>query len=163
MFPAGGNASASGGVLLSGRGGVPITAADDDADVLARVRAGDRDAYAELVHRHAPVALRTAALLGAGADREDVVQESFVTAYAALSRCREGAGCRPWFLRIGANETRNAGRSAGRRTAWERSAWQRTEPLLLADVDDPPAAALSRERRAQLVRGLAALSAAHRD
>jgi DNA-directed RNA polymerase specialized sigma24 family protein len=48
-----------------------------DADDLARVREGDRDAYAELVRRHAPLALRTATLLGAGPDAEDVVQEAF--------------------------------------------------------------------------------------
>jgi DNA-directed RNA polymerase specialized sigma24 family protein len=53
------------------------------------VRAGDRDAYAELVNRHAPVAIRTAALLGAGGEAEDVVQEAFVKAYAALERAVE--------------------------------------------------------------------------
>jgi len=45
----------------------------EDAEILARVRGGDRDAYAELVNRHAPVAIRTAALLGAGGEAEDVV------------------------------------------------------------------------------------------
>ena len=59
------------------------------------MRGGDRDAYAELVHRHAPVAVRTAALLGAGPDAEDVVQEAFVKAYGALGRFRDGAAFRP--------------------------------------------------------------------
>ena len=127
------------------------------------MRAGDRDAYAELVRRHAPVALRTARLLGAGADAEDVVQEAFVKAYGALDRFRDGAPFRPWLLRIVANEIRNLHRSSGRRLARERSAWERTEPLLaLAAEDDPAAAALSLERRAELVRGLAALSEPHR-
>lgn len=127
------------------------------------MRAGDRDAYAELVRRHAPVALRTARLLGAGADAEDAVQEAFVKAYAALDRFRDGAPFRPWLLRIVANEIRNLHRSSGRRAARERSAWERTEPLLaLPAADDPAAAALSRERRVELVRGLAALSEPHR-
>ena len=140
-----------------------ISAEAADTDVLARVRAGDRDAYAELVRRHAPVALRTARLLGAGADAEDVVQEAFVKAYGALDRFRDGAPFRPWLLRIVANEIRNLHRSSGRRLARERSAWERTEPLLaLAAEDDPAAAALSLERRAALVRGLAALSEPHR-
>jgi RNA polymerase sigma-70 factor (ECF subfamily) len=122
------------------------------------VRAGDRDAYAELVRRHAPVALRTASLLGAGADAEDVVQEAFVKAYGALDRFREGAAFRPWLLRIVANESRNLNRAAGRRAARERSAWLRIEPLLAAaDADDPASAALSRERRDQLIRGLSQL------
>ena len=96
--------------------GSPISCSDDLA-VLARVRAGDRDAYAELVRRYAPVALRTAALLGAGPDAEDVVQEAFVKAYSALGRFREGAAFRPWLLQIVTNETRNLHRSAGRRAA----------------------------------------------
>jgi RNA polymerase sigma factor (sigma-70 family) len=134
----------------------------DDADVLARVRGGDRDAYAELVQRHAPVAIRTAALLGAGPDAEDVVQEAFVKAYGALATFRSGAPFRPWLLRIVANETRNLHRGAGRRTARERRSWALAEPLLLVQGDDPATAALTRERQEALVRGLAGLSPAHR-
>lgn len=127
------------------------------------MRAGDREAYAELVRRHAPAAVRAAALLGAGTDAEDVVQEAFVKAYEALDRFRDGAPFRPWLLRIVANETRNLLRGAGRRAARERTAWARTAPLLVAGPDaDPASAALSHERRAELVQGLAQLSDAHR-
>jgi RNA polymerase sigma factor (sigma-70 family) len=129
---------------------------------VARVRGGDPDAYAELVNRHAQVAVRTASLLGAGSDAEDVVQEAFVKAYGALSRFRDDAAFRPWLLRIVANETMNLHRTSTRRSAREQSAWQRTEPLLSADTDDPAAAALSVERRAELVHGLSQLSEAHR-
>ncbi len=120
--------------------------------------AGNRDAYAHLVDRHAPVAVRTAALLGAGADAEDVVQEAFVKAYAALGSLRPGAPFRPWFLRIVANETRNLHRAAGRRSARERRSWERAQPLLLAEPEDPARRLLDTERRAVLVRGLDALS-----
>jgi RNA polymerase sigma-70 factor (ECF subfamily) len=122
------------------------------------VRGGDRDAYAELVTRHARVAIRTAALLGAGADAEDVVQEAFVKAYTALDRFRPGEPFRPWLLRIVANETRNLNRGAGRRAARERRAWQQTQPLLLARPDDPADTVLSAQRQAELVRGLAQLT-----
>ena len=126
------------------------------------MRGGDRDAYAELVRRHASVAIRTAALLGAGGDAEDVVQEAFVKAYGALGTFRAGAPFRPWLLRIVANETRNLHRGTGRRTARERRSWAQAEPLLLARPDDPAEAALSQERQDALVRGLAGLSPAHR-
>lgn len=126
------------------------------------MRGGDPDAYAELVRRHAPVAVRTATLLGAGPEAEDVVQEAFVKAYGALSRFRAGAAFRPWLLRIVVNETRNLHRAAGRRHAREREAWEQTLPVLAADADEPAAAVLSRERRAELVRGLSALPASHR-
>lgn len=130
---------------------------------MARVCSGERDAYAELVRRHTPVAIRTAALLGAGSEAEDVVQEALVKAYGALDRYRHGAPFRPWLLRIVANEARNLHRSAGRRTARERKAWEQFAPVLLADPRDPADAALTSARQAALVAGLAQLSPAHRE
>ncbi len=124
------------------------------------MRAGDADAYADLVRRHTPMAVRTAALLGAGAEAEDVVQDAFVKAHRSLHRFQQGAPFRPWLLRIVANETHNLHRAAGRRTARERRAWEETERVLLAE--DPAETAVRDDRRAELVRGLAALSAAHR-
>jgi RNA polymerase sigma-70 factor (ECF subfamily) len=129
---------------------------------VARVRGGDRDAYAELVTRHAPVAIRTAALLGAGGDAEDVVQEAFVKAYAALDRFRPGAAFRPWLLRIVANEARNLHRAAGRRSARERRAWEQSQPLLLARPGDPADRVLSAEAQEALVRALDQLAPALR-
>lgn len=109
------------------------------------------------------MAVRTAYSLGAGSDAEDVVQEAFVKAYDALDRFREGAPFRPWLLRIVANETRNRHRGVGRRADRERSAWRRTEPLLAGGaLDDPAGAAISHERRAEVLRGLAELSEAQR-
>ena len=144
------------------RGTPDLSTGPDDADIVARVRSGDRDAYAELVSRHAPVAIRTAALLGAGGEAEDVVQEAFVKAYAALDRYRPGAPFRPWLLRIVANETRNLHRAAGRRGARERRAWEQSQPLLLARSHDPADATLATDRRSALVQGLARLSPEHR-
>ena len=77
--------------------------AGPDAAVIARVRAGETEAYAELVRAHTPIALRTAALMGAGADAEDVVQDAFVKAYLALGTFRGDAAFRRWLLRIVAN------------------------------------------------------------
>lgn len=158
------NLRATCGVDTAGnRDGGQISAEREDAEVVARVRAGDREAYAELVRRHAPMALRTAVFLGAGSEAEDVVQEAFVKAYSELGRFRAGAAFRPWLLQIVAHETSNLHRAAGRRAARERVAWQRTEPLLIgAPVQDPTDAALSRERQAQLVQGLSQLSTVHR-
>ncbi|MGH3716716.1 MAG: RNA polymerase sigma factor [Micromonosporaceae bacterium] len=123
---------------------------------MARVRDGDRDAYAELVHRHAAAAHRTAVLLGAGADADDVVQDALVKAYRALGRFRDGAAFRPWLLRIVANETRNLHRSARRRTGRESVVG------VLAEGADPASAALSTERRAELVAALRRLSEPYR-
>lgn len=129
-------------------GAAPIT---DDATLVARVRSGDLDAYAELVHRHAPMAVRTAALLGAGSDAEDVVQEAFVKAYRSLGRYREGAAFRPWLLRIVANETRNHHRSAVRRGARELAV------ALPPELLDPSEAVADREQKRQLLAAVSGL------
>ena len=96
--------------------------ADDDATLIGRVRAGDTDAYAVLVRRHAPMAMRTAALLGAGSDAEDAVQEALVKAFRSLDSFRTDRPFRPWLLRIVANEARNAHRSVRRAGREERDA-----------------------------------------
>ncbi|MFC0625362.1 RNA polymerase sigma factor [Kribbella deserti] len=125
--------------------------------MLARVRAGETGAYAELVRRHAPIAKRTAFLLGAGADADDVVQEAFVKAYRGLDGFRADAAFRPWLLRIVANETKNLHRSRVRRTRRE-AAWPEADP----DQLDPSVHALSAERRAELLVALRRLSEPHR-
>jgi len=65
------------------------------------------------------LAHRTAYLLGAGDEAEDVTQEAFVKAYRALATFRTGSAFRPWLLRIVANEARNLHRSWRRRTSLE--------------------------------------------
>ena len=120
------------------------------------MRAGDREAYAELVRRHAPLALRTAALLGAGPDAEDVVQEAFVKAYTRLDTFRHDAPFRPWLLRIVTNEARNLHRGSGRRKERERLTWASTERLFLSS--SPLDSALSSERRLALVAALRTLA-----
>jgi RNA polymerase sigma factor (sigma-70 family) len=88
----------------------------DDAELAARARRGDPDAYAALVRLHQRDAVRLAWLVGGDAgEADDVVQEAFVKAWRALDRFRPGSPFRPWLLRIVANEARNRRRASGRR------------------------------------------------
>lgn len=106
----------------------------DDQALVIRARAGDLEAYNLLVARHTASAYRTAVLLGAGSDSEDVIQEAFVKAYRKLSRFRGDASFRSWLLTIVANETRNlhrsraggTGSSCGRRQRTRRPRSSRT-------------------------------------
>lgn len=132
--------------------------ASDDADLVGRVRAGDTDAYAVLVRRHARAAMRTARLLGAGSDAEDVVQEALVKAYRSLGSFRADRPFRPWLLRIVANEARNAHRSAVRRAGRE----ERQARDLWAELLDPAAAVVDREDQARLLAAVAGLPEKHR-
>jgi len=100
--------------------------------------AGERDAFAALVRTYLPIAHRTAVLLGAGPDADDVVQDAFVKAYRGLAGFRVGSPFRPWLLRIVANETKNLHRSAARRRARENAPADPTEQFpMLAAARDP--------------------------
>jgi|SRR5688572_13672376 RNA polymerase sigma factor (sigma-70 family) len=123
--------------------------------VLARVRAGEAAAYAELVTRHAPVARRLAVLSGAGSDADDVVQEAFVKAYRSLSSFRDGADFRPWLLRIVVNESRNLHRGRSRRS--DRELRVVREDARLVTGSDPADVAVSDERREALLGAIRAL------
>ncbi|MHA4819947.1 RNA polymerase sigma factor [Streptomyces aculeolatus] len=143
--------------------------------MIARVRAGETEAYAELVRAHAETAHRLALLLGAGAEAEDVVQNAFIKAYRALGGFRDGAAFRPWLLRIVANETKNTVRAAARR----RAATERAGALAGRAADGGGGAAgvaggagpgeglagvaLAAERREELVTALRALGERHRE
>lgn len=105
------------------------------------------------------MARRTAALLGAGADADDVVQEALVKAYRALGGFRDGANFRAWLLKIVAHETFNQNRSRRRRDARERVAALLGEST---DAVDPATVALSGERRAELLSVVSGLSEPHR-
>lgn len=88
--------------------------ADDDAVLIARTRAGDRDAFETLVRRHFRSAYLVAlSVLGNRMDAEDTTQEAFLRALRALEECRDPARFRAWLLRITRNTARNA-RSARR-------------------------------------------------
>lgn len=134
---------------------------DDDAALVSRAARGDEAAYEELVAGNRALAVRTAVLMGAGDDADDVVQEAFVKAYRRLSTFRGDASFRSWLLTIVANETRNLHRSRQRRSGlMERAAAQAGQ----ADESDLALdGALTSERRAELVSALRQLSPADRD
>lgn len=131
----------------------------DEGAVIARVRAGEPEAYAELVRAHTQVALRAAVAFGAGDDAEDVVQTSFLKAYQSLDRFREGGAFRPWLLQIVVNETRNTVRSAVRlrALAGREAVLLGAEPPIPESLD-PAMAAVADERRVELLAALEELS-----
>ncbi|MFJ2030441.1 RNA polymerase sigma factor [Streptosporangium sp. NPDC087985] len=119
----------------------------DDDEAIARSLAGDLTAYEALVTRYSALAHRTAVMLGAADESEDVVQEAFVKAYRHLATFRREAPFRPWLLRIVANETHNLTRSRSRRA---ELAVKLTEPHL-PEVAGPEDVAVATDRRARLL------------
>ena len=76
--------------------------ADDhtDLDLIARWKAGDQRAASELVQRHADAVARFAASVGARNDVEEIVQDTFVRAFASLHGFRGESSLRTWLLTI---------------------------------------------------------------
>lgn len=65
------------------------TANETDAEIVARVIDGDRDAYAALVERYAPVVKRFLAGRGLqGLDQDEAAQDVFVGVYQNLAKLR---------------------------------------------------------------------------
>jgi RNA polymerase sigma factor (sigma-70 family) len=72
-----------------------------DAELVARCRGGDPDAWRELVERYARYvyAITQAFRLG-DADADDVFQETFARAYERLDTLRDDDAFRPWIASL---------------------------------------------------------------
>lgn len=130
-----------------------VTRMEDD-EAIARSLDGDLSAYEVLVARYSVLAHRTAALLGARDEAEDVVQEAFVKAFRHLGSFRRGSEFRPWLLRIVANETHNLTRARGRRSDL---VLRLRESVDAPAADDPEGSAVATDRRARLLEAVRAL------
>jgi RNA polymerase sigma-70 factor (ECF subfamily) len=76
-------------------------------DLIARIRSGEIDRYAELVRRHQQDVRRVVgALLRDLRSTEDLVQQTFVDAYRHLDRFRPGADFAAWLKGIARNLAR---------------------------------------------------------
>jgi RNA polymerase sigma factor (sigma-70 family) len=133
----------------------------EDAELIARARAGDVAAYEAIVRRYQDVAVRTAHLICPETDADDAVQEAFLKAFDALPRFREGSPIRPWLLRIVANEARNRRRSAGRRVGLALRAGAAMAPSQAAP--GPEQIVMAAEQRSELLAALASLRDDDRD
>ena len=124
-----------------------------EAELVARARRGELDAYEEIVRLHQTIAFRTAwVITRSEADAEEATQDGFVKAHAALPRFREGAPFRPWLLTIVANEARNRVRGAGRRARLAQRVAEERRPD--DAVPSPEAALLDSEQREELLAAI---------
>jgi RNA polymerase sigma-70 factor (ECF subfamily) len=79
--------------------------AEGEADLVARVRAGDEAACTDLVRRHAPALLaRARRLLGCDAEGADAVQDALLAAFRAIGSFAGQARLGTWLHRIVINE-----------------------------------------------------------
>jgi RNA polymerase sigma-70 factor (ECF subfamily) len=86
----------------------PIPEPPSDAELMVRVREGDREAFAELVERHKDAVVSYLARLTADPDRaEDLGQETFLRLFRAAGSYSEQGYLRAYLLRIGTNLVRS--------------------------------------------------------
>jgi RNA polymerase sigma-70 factor (ECF subfamily) len=99
--------------------------AEGEAVLVDRAKAGDRDAFEELVRRHAErlyaVVLR---FVADGDEAQEVTQEAFLRAWRSIARFEGRSRFFTWLYRIGINE-------AKRRAA-------RRPPVVVASLEDEP-------------------------
>ena len=139
--------------------------ADASQRLVVSARAGDRDAFGDLVLLHQRAAYRAAlAALGSPEDAEDAVQEAFVIAWRKLPGFRGEASFRTWLLTIVWRKSLDRRRK--RRTWWSRIATSRAESHdqeprdLMESLEDDGAdpeqlaqcRALARQTRREIVR-----------
>jgi RNA polymerase sigma-70 factor (ECF subfamily) len=90
----------------------------NDLDLVERARAGDTDAFRELVDRHSRTLFKTAyRLTGNEADADDLVQEAFLRAYRKLDRFDGRSQFGTWLYRITVNCGMDLMRKKSRRSA----------------------------------------------
>ena len=114
---------------------------DSDSVAVARVKAGDGDAYRALVERHSRGVFRLAyRMTGNEQDAEDVVQETFLRAYKQLHRYEARASFGTWLYRIASNYSLDLVRSRKRhpRAALESFAEEDSVNVVNAVPSDAP-------------------------
>jgi RNA polymerase sigma-70 factor (ECF subfamily) len=127
-----------------------------DAELVARCRTGEDQAWNELVDRFSRYvyAIATQAFRLSPADAEDVFQEVFARVYEHLGRLRNDDAVRPWIAQLTRRLCIDRLRSAG------REAPVGEDELEIEDVDE----SLARLDEAMTVRaGLAAVGESCRD
>lgn len=85
---------------------LPTSEQADDATLVGRVTAGDRQAFSTLYQRHSVALYRTVlAITRDSSAAEELLQECFLRAYRYLARVHlePGASLRPWLHRIVVN------------------------------------------------------------
>jgi RNA polymerase sigma-70 factor, ECF subfamily len=93
----------------------PTTDERTDLDLVARWKAGEQRAATLLVERHAAALSRFAASVGARDDVQEVVQDTFVRAFASLDGFRGESSLRTWLFTIARRLILDRRRSAKRR------------------------------------------------
>ena len=107
------------------------------AELIARARAGDGDAFRELTEPYRrELQVHCYRMLGSVQDAEDALQDTLLAAWQGFDGFEGRASVRTWLYRIATNRCLNARRSASRRPAadWNVPDVEPPEPTRLGEV-----------------------------
>ncbi|MDP7640467.1 MAG: sigma-70 family RNA polymerase sigma factor [Candidatus Hydrogenedentes bacterium] len=139
----------------------------DDWELVARAKAGDMDAFAELVTRYErPVVHFCQRMVGSRQDAEDIAQESFVRVYRYLDRLAPAAKFSTLLFGIARNLALNFIRDSGRRgrgVTRSLTSDDQQEQLIEDEHLRPDRSARLKEIEEMIESGLALLSPEHRE
>ncbi|MGC2184868.1 MAG: sigma-70 family RNA polymerase sigma factor [Terriglobales bacterium] len=148
----------------------PRLQSESEAELLARVRDGEPDAFYELVRPYERgIYLAALSIVNNDADAEEVVQEAILKAFKAIGSFRAEAKFSTWLIQITMNEARMKLRKDRRHLYESLDQPKKGEddgdyvPRDFADWREIPSEALENARlRECLKKGLASLSAKYR-
>lgn len=106
-------------------------------DLLCRARAGDGEAFRELIEPYRrELQVHCYRMLGSLQDAEDTLQDTLLAAWQGLEGFQGRSSLRTWLYRIATNRCLNARRSAGRRAPkeWDVPNVEPPEPTRLGEV-----------------------------
>lgn len=119
--------------------------------------AGEQTAIERLFNLHVEQAVRLAYLVTRDwSAAEDAVQEAFIRAFRSLKSLQSGRPFKPWFTKIVVNQARNRRRKTSRLAPLSAAEWVPDDNAL------PEEAAVSAERRAQVLQQIDRLDDNHR-
>jgi len=127
----------------------------DDDQIIARILAGETDAFNHLVRRwERPIYALSLRMLGHDEDARDVCQETFLAAFRNLRKFRGDSKFSSWLYRIALNACHSRLRKQG--VATEHSIDHQDDDGYRYDIADPAAEhlvdRLHRDERASMVR-----------
>lgn len=136
-----------------------------DAQLLERTARGDKSAFGEFVERHRGAVFRFARWCTAdAADAEDVLQQTFVSAWRAAGDARAEHGARPWLLSIARRAAAKARQRHDERRSRESSIEELGEAAGFGDERfTPERIAQATEQRTCIEAALTRLAADERE
>lgn len=107
------------GLLATERSPGRGTVGGGETELVGRLRAGDADAFAQLVEDWSPSMLRLArTYVSTQASAEEIVQESWLAVIRGLGRFEGRSSLRTWVFRIVTNQAKTRGVHESRTVPW---------------------------------------------